>query len=417
MASELLDQFFIGRSTVYAALENAKKAVEQSQDADAYFSRVQSRHEHSLKAADADSAQRFVQISRTVLKEVDIRYFNQKLFQPCVRFIDVGCAPGGFATYVMEVVEQPRYMGVTLPYDEGGHPLAIPESEKFWCLQVDITKDPLSVRYSPSPANVENLSLDQRVYCDCALLACSYLGGRKSKFMMPQISDSAVPSAVVDHACYGEDVSPDDKLKEYSLLVAQLLIAIHNLGVGGVLVMLVNTGPTPLFCSFLCNLWSIFSHVHVAKPLTNHNIRRSFYLVCRGFLGQENEQVQRCLGQLVDMYKQLSDGTLLEFMPVIDQSGVILDNLQRILEVWGDSLMKLLEPIWSLQLFFLDQWLRNMSGGSHVMLSRYTRLCADHLHGHCNRKHCNDAHDWQQLKGAGVPLKRFLDKMQGPKKV
>lgn len=57
------------------------------------------------------------------------------LGRPGARFLDLGCAPGGFSQYLLEYLEYPHTceygIGVTLPQSEGGFPLLV-QDPGFW---------------------------------------------------------------------------------------------------------------------------------------------------------------------------------------------------------------------------------------------------------------------------------------------
>ncbi|KDN45710.1 hypothetical protein RSAG8_04794, partial [Rhizoctonia solani AG-8 WAC10335] len=51
---------------------------------------------------------------------------KQKRFISTSRFIDLGCFPGGYSTYILQKCPSATGLGISLPYEEGGHGLAIP---------------------------------------------------------------------------------------------------------------------------------------------------------------------------------------------------------------------------------------------------------------------------------------------------
>ncbi|CUA77820.1 hypothetical protein RSOLAG22IIIB_06805 [Rhizoctonia solani] len=59
---------------------------------------------------------------RFALQEMD----RQHNFVPNGSFLDLGCCPGGFSTYVLSKYPNTRGMGVSLPIEYGGHSLAVP---------------------------------------------------------------------------------------------------------------------------------------------------------------------------------------------------------------------------------------------------------------------------------------------------
>ncbi|CAE6458062.1 unnamed protein product [Rhizoctonia solani] len=59
---------------------------------------------------------------RFALQEMD----GQHNFVPDGSFLDLGCCPGGFSTYILGKYPNTRGMGISLPIEHGGHSLAVP---------------------------------------------------------------------------------------------------------------------------------------------------------------------------------------------------------------------------------------------------------------------------------------------------
>ncbi|CAE6540550.1 unnamed protein product [Rhizoctonia solani] len=51
---------------------------------------------------------------------------RQKKFINASRFLDLGCFPGGYSTYILQKCPSATGFGISLPFEEGGHGLAIP---------------------------------------------------------------------------------------------------------------------------------------------------------------------------------------------------------------------------------------------------------------------------------------------------
>ncbi|CAE6355789.1 hypothetical protein BN14_05085 [Rhizoctonia solani AG-1 IB] len=184
------------------------------------------------------------------------------------RFLDLGCCPGGFSTYVLSKLPSILGDGVSLPVELGGHSLAVPQAlrSRFTVHWGDITQfnhanehGGFDKRYQlvpfPIPPNTYDL-----VIAD----------GHRPPFILRQIGR--------EHRC-ARDL----------LLISQLLAAIRAVKVGGSILIklslsLANETLDGFMHRVIVALSGLSSQVPLValKPKSIYATAGSFYILVRG---------------------------------------------------------------------------------------------------------------------------------------
>eukprot|EP01026_Neomeris_dumetosa_P044547 TRINITY_DN37593_c0_g1_i1.p1 TRINITY_DN37593_c0_g1~~TRINITY_DN37593_c0_g1_i1.p1 ORF type:complete len:679 (+),score=60.87 TRINITY_DN37593_c0_g1_i1:109-2037(+) len=170
----------------FRALETAKTHGWKSGNLDNIFNKYKSKTTQSMKQKDTSEMRTIMQ---AVLCEIDQSSGNliSKQNSKLQKFMDICCGPGGFTEYVLARAPNAVGMGITLPAEQGGHGMVIPNSEKFWCQYVDILEGPNKLLFCPPgegpsfvPKEYEGgyqRRVSQMNQCDLIILDGHYLSG------------------------------------------------------------------------------------------------------------------------------------------------------------------------------------------------------------------------------------------------
>ncbi|KAG8770553.1 hypothetical protein FRC12_004191 [Ceratobasidium sp. 428] len=196
---------------------------------------------------------------RFALLEMD----KQADFVPNGNFLDLGCCPGGFATYILSKWPFARGVGVSLPIEYGGHSLAVPlelqdRLEIYWA---DITM----LNLAPS-------LLDR--YWDTSIFAPCPIPYATFDFV---IVDGHIPPCIAK-----ED--PRAPWTRDRLLLSQLLVALRAIkSTGTLLTKLSLQVSVPLMERVVLALSRLsYSPVRAIKPTSIYATASTFYILVQG---------------------------------------------------------------------------------------------------------------------------------------
>ncbi|KAJ1302126.1 hypothetical protein OPQ81_000955 [Rhizoctonia solani] len=184
------------------------------------------------------------------------------------RFLDLGCCPGGFSTYVLDKLPSILGDGVSLPVELGGHSLAIPQAlrSRFTVHWGDITRFNHALEHSgsgkfdglatfPIPPNTYDL-----VIAD----------GHRPPLLLKQLGREQR---------YARDM----------LLLSQLLAAVRSVKVGGTIIIklslsLANQTLDGFMHRVVIALGALSSRTPIVtlKPKSIYATAGSFYVLVRG---------------------------------------------------------------------------------------------------------------------------------------
>ncbi|KAG9081921.1 hypothetical protein FRC07_014373 [Ceratobasidium sp. 392] len=169
-------------------------------------------------------------------------------FVQAKRFLDIGCCPGGYSTYVMRMCPQATGMGISLPVEEGGHGIAIPTD---MLPRIDLVmKDLMAYDLPANQLPFEPHTFDF-VICDGHYLR----------------------------------LNPDNMRRPWNwtrLLVSQTLLGLRAVTLGGTMFIKLSHVERPLTARILLALCRISNHVRTVKSKVLHASRGSFYVLAQG---------------------------------------------------------------------------------------------------------------------------------------
>lgn len=248
------------------------------------------------------------------------------------QFLDLCMAPGGYSAVVMRYNPSVRSYGITLPEADGGHKLRFTKNCSI--KQMDLTM--LSTEFGVDSIRdshpqredfitqrpFEEISFDL-VFCDGQVLRTH---------RRPEYRES---------------------IEAVRLTVAQLILALQRLREGGTLIMLCHKAENwQNITSF--SLFSKFSRLQLWKPSRIHGKRSSFYMIAR------HVQTQSVHAKLaVESWKRTwyhatfggeagTGGKQLQPTP---------EEVQSVLDEFGDEFIRLAVPVWSIQARNLETWI------------------------------------------------------------
>ncbi|KAG8723908.1 hypothetical protein FRC09_001240 [Ceratobasidium sp. 395] len=190
----------------------------------------------------------------------DISHMDLKgRFVRANRFLDIGCCPGGYSTYVMRVCPKATGMGISLPVEDGGHGVAISED---LLPRIDLVMHNLMAYdlSSPNLNNPTNTSLSALPFkphtFDFVICGASYLRSSPESIRRPWNWNR--------------------------LQISQLLLGLRAVSAGGTMFIRLSHVERPLTARILLALCRVSNYVRTIKSKIIHSSRGSFYVLAQG---------------------------------------------------------------------------------------------------------------------------------------
>ena len=175
-----------------------------------------------------------------------------------VNVLDICMAPGGFAKVIMDSYQSAKIYGLSLPADQGGHPLIESEfsglQDRYEIEYLDITM--LAAEFSH--ADFEPRYLNERPYLHT-----------RFDFV---IADGAVLESH-KRSEYRTKIVEGVRLR-----ASELVIALHRIKPGGTFVMLLHHMNAWETVEILRD-FQAFATVQIKKPTSSHKASSSFYMI------------------------------------------------------------------------------------------------------------------------------------------
>ncbi|KAJ3183285.1 hypothetical protein HDU85_002311 [Gaertneriomyces sp. JEL0708] len=338
---DFLHKHLIQVSTLLASLQKAKEAFENDPQVEQMFRRNRAI---GVTPSNADSEKATTKPSSTfanqfhgAMEEVDSSS-RGAVSGSVKRFLDLGCAPGGFSRWILEHNPNSMGMGVTLPPEMGGIPMVmegiLEDSSRYRCEYRDVTESPGSIRWSLQP---DTKGQSHPEYCDLVIAGSIY-----------RDHETIDPS---------RDKPPPLRKRSRQLLAySQLLAALQNLEQGGTLVMVCNMKPQLHNVEMLHLLRNVFGELIPVKPTAVHTIRSSFYLVGLRYdrdaaiAARLMEQLERAL-KTIDVSDEVTGV----------QSCLVLEGSEdAIKDKLTDYALSFYQPLWNAQLEAIEAKMSRM---------------------------------------------------------
>ncbi|KAF9461145.1 hypothetical protein BDZ94DRAFT_1196646 [Collybia nuda] len=238
---------------------------------------------------DASLQQAWFRSMRNVLEEIDesLKCIGSWSF----RFLDLGCCPGGFSSYILGKNPYASGVGISLEVENGGHAFMLEEEmqSRFELIWGDVN------HYQLGPFSVNDPALKP----------------------LPVISPGYAPFDLVlidGHPLRAQGKHDDVRffMKADQLLISQLIIGLSTISLSGGTIIMKLSKPERVVTAQLMYLFDIMSlSVQTWKPVCMHATQDTFYLVAKGFgLGAEGHKLPHTMLQLMALWLELMYGSL-----------------------------------------------------------------------------------------------------------
>ncbi|CAE6422577.1 unnamed protein product [Rhizoctonia solani] len=183
------------------------------------------------------------------------------------RFLDIGCNPGGYSTYILNTCPYSSGMGISLAVEDAGHGCAIPDTVRP---RIDIREMDLTlINLAPSLSKPD----DSRITGSRALaLHLVPLPFRRHEF------DFVVCDA------HHLRQHPDNEIRTWNwnrVLISQILLALRAVQGGGTIFLKLSCVERALTARILIAFTRIAGSTRTVKSKLLHRKRGSFYLLAR----------------------------------------------------------------------------------------------------------------------------------------
>lgn len=233
------------------------------------------------------------------------------------KFLDLGCAPGGFSTWVLRKNEMSRGVGVTIGMEKNGWGLVQAgweESmvEQYQYVEADICDQ---VAWTTIQDKINGMHT-----CDLVIAGAIW------RAQDPEKSDGDLPA---------------NQAERTRLRISQLVLALRNLSEGGCLVAVMSLKPSAMTVTLLLLLKQNFERTVATKGKTLHRMRSSYYLVCQGRKSDINDMVGKLENAMAEEFENAWSTNWLGFLGDGGKASLTSSEEREVLDH--------LEPMWENQ--------------------------------------------------------------------
>ncbi|VDC07659.1 unnamed protein product [Peniophora sp. CBMAI 1063] len=303
----------------------------------------QAQRIHQRKLADASSTNPELQLNwfnsmKLAFKEMD-DVFRLTQSPDGFEFLDIGCCPGGFSSYILDANPKAEGTGISLEESRGGHPFLLEEhlQSRFHLIWADVTK------YQLGPARPHTAA-----YNPLPFSPSSHPDG----FALVLLDGHALRNAA------GPSV-PKLHILGNRLLISQLVIALSVIRYGGTMVVKLNNVDDPNTKRLLFMFDALAADTRTWKPICIHATRPTFYVVARGMgCGQKAHMYQGVQDGLQALWARLIMGQTMD-----DKSLNFIVDGRTLKTTYARRLSELTDHIRAVQNQSCKQWRMQMAMG------------------------------------------------------
>lgn len=245
--------------------------------------------------------------------------------KPSGKILDICIAPGGMCEATLRVNKNVQAFGISLPPEQGGHPLYIEKSRLSGLQLLDVTLIYKEFADKPIPETHPNPE--------------SFIPIRPFKFhKFDLIFCDGKVLRTHERATYRQQT------EVLRLATSQLILAIQRVVPGGTIIML-NHKIDSWFSLELLSIFSKFSNVNVFKPARKHATRSSFYMVVRD-IQIEHQDAKEALKNWREVWWETTFGG---YCNTGERAAPDESYVRKVLADYGNKLAELGRPIWKIQ--------------------------------------------------------------------
>ncbi|KAK2734314.1 hypothetical protein FQN57_001719, partial [Myotisia sp. PD_48] len=328
-ASEILDSYLQERSLAFKTLKGIQNIVWQSPAADKHFLKQREKADSATLALK----KYFFRMMQDIGDQLQVtkHIIPRPSEASKLKVLDICMAPGGYSATVLKHNGFARIYGLSLPEEEGGHQILLPNWRKDPRVEVRLMDITMLSAELGSPDLLPPHSLVASQFSNCRPF-----DGLEADLVF----------------CDGQVLRTHEravgsKFEASRLTAAQLIIALQRIKKGGTMVMLLHRVNSPRNVKLL-HTFSQFAEIDLFKPAPSHATRSSFYLVAKN-VDPTSPGACQMLENLKSSWKRR---TLQAFNdePYDVKRNMSGDEMRAILQSsFGERLISLGEPIWAIQ--------------------------------------------------------------------
>ncbi|TFK77924.1 hypothetical protein K466DRAFT_607528 [Polyporus arcularius HHB13444] len=259
------------------------------------------------------------------------------------KFLDVGCAPGGFSSYILQKNFKAKGTGIYLPESAGGHPMLLEKRQRYKHLPQDL------LQYDCSPTSGDEVSLDSRKRLPLTFIrtfSIVVLDGHALRTYQHHFEPTPGPDVDMLNAAHG---AYRDRL-----LITQMFIALQSVALSGTIVMRLSHSECFPALQLLYLLDSVSNELVVHKPQTMHKVRGTSYVIAKGvcsFREQVNKGALYVRG-LQTLWSQLQQGGPYDGIGrmIVEGDLDFVASTETLLDQYVDRLVELGLQTWATQI-------------------------------------------------------------------
>ncbi|KAF7190844.1 hypothetical protein HII31_08003 [Pseudocercospora fuligena] len=314
-ANELIDQYLTARSAGWQSEEGDRFFEEQRYLAD----NADDQTEKYLYGLMQHVGQQLQRATNAFTIETDGFGIDGR------RILDMCAAPGGFLLAALKQNPGSQALAFSLPTQVGGHKMLMEPNASATITWADITM-------FAADMGVENIveSHPDRI-----------------NFLPRQLQDNQKFDLVI---CDGKVLRTHSRAdyraqrETRRLTSTQLALGLKHIRSGGTMIILLHK-PEMWSSLHLIFEFSKFAQLQLFKPPKAHAKRSSFYLVATG-IQTEQPEVHQLIAEMKHVWKIATFGTDDEYSAAVQETET---GVETVLEQFGEGLIKLATPIWSIQ--------------------------------------------------------------------
>ncbi|KZP17577.1 hypothetical protein FIBSPDRAFT_911933 [Athelia psychrophila] len=290
---------------------------------------------HQKKLSDAPdlaTQQAWFRGMKKVLEEIDE-------FVKCIpetvplKFLDLGCCPGGFSSYILDKNPKASGVGISLDVEKGGHSFQL---EEHLQPRLELNFGDLT-RYQLGPTTVQDPTLH---------------------YLPASLAASAFDLILLDGHPLRVDKSRTSSTS-HRLLISQLIIALGSISLSGTLIIKLST-PERVDTAKILYLLDILSlHLTCWKPVFMHATQPTFYAIAKGVgYGEYGYMFPNFLMGLQELWMDLTfGGAMGKGRKMEDGDLDFIIGKDALENGYKERLHQLAHPIWTVQAQSWKGWL------------------------------------------------------------
>lgn len=294
----------------------------ESPHADAFFKQQRKTADGPTEATQQGFYRMTITIGRDLHHRTKAFDVLQASRQPSA--LDMGMAPGGFSTTILNKFPNANVRAITLPDDQGGHRVHLRHKNlKVELLDINTLAGDLGLDSIPETHPGANTFVLPKLLCaetyDVAICGCQTTRIQQR-----------------EHWRAG--------LEGRRLHLAQLVIAMDHLNDHGTLIV-VSHRPEMLDTAEMLRVFCSFSDVVLFKPNKAHAKRSSFYMVAKDVRPRSQAAIEAVNGWREE-WQMATLRTKDEYADLMRRSP---EDTQTVFEQFGEELVALARPVWAMQ--------------------------------------------------------------------